>query len=163
MLELSQFLKTLSTRKDLSFVINAKPKYPKRSLRWSIQEFMSSLETNVSPVEYLQLKAFIDDISSMDGVLLQTGKRKKIPTLGIGFEWQGNQFPLNVDAAGKASIAYYNVNAKPPYPPQMNEETIRRIRNLLGEPEKQWHKIKAPNITVLVEKLRAIVKLMLEK
>jgi Mn-dependent DtxR family transcriptional regulator len=44
----------------------------------------------------------------------------------------------------------------------MSEEAIRRIRNILGQPKKQWHNIPAPNITQVVEKLRTIVGIMLE-
>jgi hypothetical protein len=160
-LELSTFLKKLDNTRELHLVLNEKPKYPKRSLRWSIQEFMSKLKENVSDPEFTQLKAFINEISQMDGVLLQTGKGKKIPTIGIGFKQQGDQFPLNLEATGKAFIAYYNVNAKPPYP-LMREETMRRIKDLLGEQKKQWHYIRASTTTELVDKLKAIVKIMLQ-
>jgi len=38
-----------------------------------------------------------------------------VSTLGIGFEKFG-VFPICIEANGKASIAYYNVNAEPPAP-----------------------------------------------
>lgn len=161
-LELSSFLRHLVSERGLRFILKEEPKYPKRRFRWSIQEFMSKLKENVSDSEFMQLKAFLEEISQREGILLQTGKGDKIPTLGIGCKKQGDRFPLNIGADGKASITYYNVDAKPPYPPQMSEEAIRRIRTLLGEPKKQWHNISASSMAQLVDKLRAIVGIMLE-
>jgi len=59
-------------------------------------------------------------------------------------------------------ISPFRARAKKPYPPQMSEEAIRKIRDLLGEPEKQWHNIQASSMVELVNKLRAIVRVMLE-
>jgi hypothetical protein len=160
-LELSQYLKRLRER-GIHLIQKEEPKYSRRTVRWSIQEFMDKLRENVPIRDFLELKAFIDGTSQVQGVLLQTGIGKKIPTLGIGFKQQGEQFPLNIDATGRASIGYYNVNAKPPYPPQMNELAMQKIRDLLAEPNKQWHIIKASNANELVNKLKAIVKIMTE-
>jgi hypothetical protein len=124
---------------------------------------MNKLKENLPDSDFTQLKTFLEEISQKKDIFLQTGKGHKIPTLAIGYKKQGDGFPLNIGADGKASIAYYNVDARKPYLPQMSESAIRKTRDLLGEPEKKWHNIRAANITELIEKLRTIVKIMLEE
>jgi hypothetical protein len=70
--------------------------------------------------------------------------------LNIGIEpTRGGQLPLSIDSKGKASIAYCNVNARGK-PPLLAEDKERRIRNLLNQPKRKWHNIKASGTTELL-------------
>jgi hypothetical protein len=123
---------------------------------------MDKLKDNLPEADFREMKDFIDDVSKTDGVLLQTGIGEKIPSLSIGFAQQGKQFPLYIEANGKVAIAYYNVNATRPYPPQMSEAAAKKIRDLLGEQKKLWHFIRASSKGELTNKLWAIVKILTE-
>jgi hypothetical protein len=83
-LHLILFVQDLIREKGLRFILKGEPRYPKRKFRWSIQEFMSKLKENLSDPDFTRLKAFIEETSQREGILLRTGKGAKIPTLGIG-------------------------------------------------------------------------------
>jgi hypothetical protein len=60
-----------------------------------------------------------------------------------------------------AYIAYFNVNVKPPKP-LIPENKISEIRKLLNEPEKQWNYVSAVNMSDLLNKIRDIIKIILQ-
>jgi len=72
-----------------------------------------------------------------------------------------------MEANGKASIAYYNVNVEPPTP-LLPKDLMEKMWKLLGMPKtrkgemKKWHYIKASNSAELVKKLREIINVVLE-
>jgi len=150
-LELSEVIK----RRYPNLVLNALPKYPERVKPWSLEEFMTKLRDKVSAGEYQKLQEFVEELKTTKGIELVLGRGHKVPTLGIYIERLGNA-PLGIEATGRATMAYYNVNMKPPKP-NFSEDKISEMRRFLGEPKKKWHYIKASNITALVSKLRAVV------
>jgi len=150
-LELSKIIK----QRYPNIVLNDRPKYPDRVKPWSTEEFMAKLREKVSAREYEELEEFINELKTMEGVGLVLGRGHKVPTLGIYIERLGNA-PLGIEATGRATMAYYNVNVKPPKP-NFSENKISEMRKLLGEPKKKWHYIKASSVTTLINKLRAAV------
>lgn len=167
-LELRSVHKKLVTEKGLRFIVKDEQKYPPRPRPWTFEEFMEALKENVSEEEYQQLREFIEEIRNTRGITIQMGKGERIPTLNIGPKrLEGKQLPLGIDATGKASIVYYNVNVKP-HQPLFSEVTRKKIWQLLGEPKtrdgrpKKWHYIETSDITELVSKMREIVSIMLE-
>jgi len=165
-LELRAVCKRIAADRGLRFIVEDKPKYPERKVPYTLEEFEETLKSKLDEQDFNILWGFIEELRRLDGVQLQTGIGEKIPTLGIGFRKYGC-FPLGIGADGKAYIAYYNVNVKPPkplLPPELRE----RIWMLLGAPKtkngeaKKWHYIKAPNTTELVKKLKHVVDVLLK-
>jgi len=162
-LELKEVCKKLLAEKGLRFIIKEKPK---RKVPYTLEEFEEALKNKVEEQDFETIWNFIEDIRKLDGIQLQTGMGDKIPTLGIGFKKFG-VFPLVIGADGKVSIAYYNVNVKPPKP-LLPENLIENLWKLLGAPKtksgkmKKWHYIKASNSKELVEKLNQVINVVLE-
>jgi hypothetical protein len=163
-LELKAVCKKLVAEKGLRFIKNG----PKPSDgAHTLEEFKERLKSEVEERDFEILSNFIEEIRKLDGVQLQTGKGDKISTLGIGSKKFGAVFPLWIEANGKAAIAYYNVNVKPPkllLPADLTE----KIWKSLGAPKtkggemKKWHHIKASNSTELVKKLKEVINILLE-
>lgn len=164
MLELSKVVSKLASKYGIKMILQNRPKHPDREgRRWSIEEFLSRSRDSLSEEDYLQMKNFIDELDSMKdkGVEIQTGRGRKIPTLGIGFGKLSNMgYPLGIQADGKAWIAYKNVNVTP-HKPIIEEEKAKEIRRLIDGTSNKWHNIKASNTTELIERLRKVVKVML--
>lgn len=156
-LELSKVLKSLKANKH--FVLNNKPKYPDRGVkRWELDEFKLRLKDTV-------LAQFVETLLANDSLFFETGKGKKVVTLGIGVD--GKNYPLVIEETGKAYFAYYNVNIKPPVP-LLSDGKIKKIRDFLSESSKlpkprQWHYIKTTNTIQLIEKLKTIIEILGQK
>ena len=168
--ELHKLVSLVEEKYGIKVILQKRPKYLNREgVRWSIDEFMSKLKENLPNEDYIQLKNFIDELIDMrdKGVELQTGRGDKIPTLGIGSKRFGAVFPLWIGANGKAGIAYYNVNVKPPEP-LLPADLAEKIWKMLGAPKtkggemKKWHYIEASNSTELVKKLKKTINILLE-
>ena len=114
-LELKAVCKKLAAEKGLRFIVEDKSKHPERKFPYTFEEFKETLKSKVEERDFKILWNFIEEIRKLDGVELQTGIGEKIPTLGIGFKKFG-VFPLGIEVGGRAYIAYYNVNIKPPKP-----------------------------------------------
>jgi hypothetical protein len=143
-------------------IVEKRPKHPERVKPWSLEEYLEKAREKISDDKFRELSDFIEEIRSVQGVELKLGRGDKIPTLGIYFR-KLNAALIGVEAtSGKAYIAYFNVNVKPPKP-LMPEEKIREIRRLLNEPEKLWHNISASNTSELLGKIREIIKIILKE
>jgi hypothetical protein len=94
-----------------------------------------------------------------------TGRGKKVITLCIGID--GKNYPLVIEEIGKAYVAYYSVNNRPPIP-LLSDDKITKIRDYLGESNRlpkprKWHYIKATNNIELKEKLEKIIEILQQK
>lgn len=156
-LDLFTVVSKLANERGLRIMLKERPTHKGR---WSIPEFLDKLKENISETDYQQLKAFIDEIRSMRGIDIQTGKGTKVPTIGIGSIKLGNIYPLAIEATGKAYIAYFNVNVKPPQP-IIEEKKTKEIRELLNEHEKMWHYIRTSSTGDLLDKMRKIIGVLL--
>ncbi|MCD6240597.1 hypothetical protein J7K27_03615 [Candidatus Bathyarchaeota archaeon] len=165
-LELKEVHKKLVAQKGLRLIFEDRPKYLPRKFPYTKEEFMDALKNNVGKQDFKVFYDFIEEILKLESIQLQTGIGEKIPTLKIGFKKFG-VFPLCIEANGKASIAYYNVNVKPPTP-LLPRDLMEKIWKLLGTPKtrkgeiKKWHYIKASNSAELVKKLREVINVVLE-
>lgn len=130
-------------------------KHPAKA--WTLQEFKQALKKNLSNTDYQHLISFIEKLKEDKDLELHLG-RGKHPTLTIYFKKLGIA-PLGIEANGKAWVSYYNVNIKPPEL-LLPEETVVKLRQLLQDPKKLWHYIKAENTQQLVEKLEKIIEII---
>jgi hypothetical protein len=161
-LELHKVVPELA-KNGIKIIINDHPKYENREgRRWSIEEFIECSKQNLPEKDYLQVKSFIQELKDTRGIQIMTGKGKKIPTLGIGFgKLSAMEYPLVMQANGKAWIAYKNVNVKPPEP-MIEEEKAKKIMRLTGGKSDKWHNIEASSTGELIDKLRQVVRVMLD-
>jgi hypothetical protein len=164
-LELKRVCERLAER-GLRFIIKGEPKHPERGTPYTLEEFKEALRSRVGERDFKMLWSFVDEVSKLDGIGLQTGMGKKVPTLGIIIK-KLEVCPLVLEATGRAYIVYYNVNAKPPKP-LIPENLAKRIWRMLGEPKtktgkmKEWHYLEASDTAELVEKLKEVVRVLLE-
>jgi len=156
-LDLSKIISKIR-EKGLNLILEARPKNPDRGgKRWELEEFKDRLKER----EILEL---INGLQTAESIRLQTGKGKKVATLGIGVD--GLIYPLWIEDTGKAGIAYFNVDVKPPKR-QLPEDKIREIRDFLSESKRKpkprlWHYIEAQNTIELLNKLKKIIEIMLK-
>jgi len=159
-LDLSKVVSKLEGKGFPKLILNDHQKRgPKK---WSFDEFMDELKKGLSAEDFQEFKTFLDELQKTQGVDIKAG-RGKIPTITIGFgEKSNNDYPIGIYANGKAWISYKNVNMQPPKP-ILNEEKAEKIRALLGGKSRQWHEIKASSIKELLDKIKAVTKLILEE
>jgi hypothetical protein len=163
-LELHKLVSLVENRYGIKIILQKRQKYPDRGgMRWSVDEFMGKLKQNLPNEDYTQLKNFIDELIGMrdKGVELQTGRGRKVPTLGIGFgKLSDMEYPIAIEATGKAWIAYKNVNVSPPKQ-IINKEKAEEIRRFLKGTSEAWHYIRAGNTTDLIDKLKKVINTIL--
>lgn len=158
-LELSTIVSELVKKEMPKLILSDSPKRERKS--WNFNEFMKRLEQNLPFEDFQKFKKFLHELQIMKGIDIQVG-RGKDPTITIGFgEKSNNERPLGIYANGKAWISYKNVNVEP-HKPILSEEKAESIRTILGGESKEWHEIKASNTTELLNKLRKVIKIIVE-
>jgi hypothetical protein len=144
-------------KEGLQIIMNDKPKYPFTKI-WSPQEFMDQLRKNITIQDYEKIKKFLDEISAMNGIRLQTGRGGTTATMKIGFMKDHDiLYPLSFEASGRCLIGYKASKNKR----NMTEKKEDDIRNILNNHKKnEWHIIKSSDIDDLIEKLRKVINIL---
>jgi len=155
-LDLSKFVK----EKCPEAIENWRTKYLRRKV-WTVNELKEEMKKNLPPEDHRILDGFVEELRAMKPRLeLIPGTGTKEPAINIYFP-KLDCTPLSLTTKGRCYMMYL----KSTNVANLSDAKIKEIRDFLGESKRKkprpWHYIAASNTGELVDKMRAIIKIIL--
>ncbi len=123
--------------------------------QWNEEQFFKILEKETNKETHNLIRELYDYVIELSrsnpSVGIKFGKGKKIPTIDFVFRNVTHKVIISIQADGKISINYSSCLELP-------AEVERRLREIIGEYEKQWHYIKITPENI--RKMRQAIKFL---